>query len=132
MNLQIPLTGLLASSANLTARASNVANIDTKGPIPGRAEREGPKVYEAIQPQQTAVAGGGGVRTVFRPTTPPYLQQYEPEQPYADEAGMVAVPNVDLAREAIGSILDRTTYKANAKAFQVIAETERELLNLKT
>lgn len=101
------LSGLMASTAQLTASASNVANAHTSVPLAG-----------ADWGPATNVTIGG------QATTP----AYDPQSPYANEDGLVAMPNVDIAREAVNQMVARQSFQANLNTIRIADEMQRSLL----
>jgi flagellar basal-body rod protein FlgC len=131
------LSGMTANMLRLRNSASNVANAQTRGTIPSSppsqpvpASGSGQQVYQAVRTQLTATPNGG-VAASSTPTLPSYLIEYDPTAPYANEQGLVAAPNVDLAREAVEQIVAEHSYKANIATIRTAAEMERSLLDLK-
>jgi flagellar basal-body rod protein FlgC len=78
---------------------------------------------------QVATAGGGTAANVA-PVSPTYVPQFAPGSPFADQNGLVAAPNVDLANEAVQQIIARYEFTANAKVMQVNAQMMQSLLNI--
>jgi len=61
--------------------------------------------------------------------SPAYVEQYEPYAPYADSAGMVATPNVDLVDEAISQMVAKNAYLANLAVISTANEMESALID---
>lgn len=133
----ISLSGLNAQSQRLAASASNVANVRSNGALPGAdgAVPAGqPQAYQPIQTTQSAQSQGGqpaGTRATYTPITPAYIQEYSPDESFANSDGLVAAPNVDLAAERVNQINAAAAYKANAAAFRTEDEMVKSLLNAK-
>ncbi|HYC03385.1 MAG TPA: flagellar basal body rod C-terminal domain-containing protein [Azospirillaceae bacterium] len=141
------LSGALTQSQRLANSATNIANARTTGalpPPPGGPQAGGPPPpggpegtpppFQPLAGGQEAVAGpngGQGTRPVFRPANPSYLPEYAPESPFANPDGLVAAPNVDLARERVEQMQGLRSYQANLAALRTANEMEREILNLK-
>lgn len=64
--------------------------------------------------------------------SPSYTAQSDPSAPFANEDGLVAAPNVDLASEFVQMATAKYSFIANAKVIQAYAETEQTLLDIKT
>ena len=129
VGMNISISGMSASAARLSASASNIANARTIGALSAR----GPVAYQPIEVVQVSMGEGAsiaGATASYRPRTPAYVGAYDPEQPFADERGMVAVPNVDLAEEVVGSLEAAATFRANLAAFKVQADTTKTLLEV--
>jgi flagellar basal-body rod protein FlgC len=129
--LSIATSGLVAASRRLEVSASNIANAQDTGPLPDAPNAESfPPVYRAQRVDQVDVAGGGTVANVST-VSPGYVTQYDPSAPFADKDGLVAVPNVDLANEAVQQITARVEFAANARVIQVYSEMMKTLLDIK-
>ena len=124
----IALSGLNAQSRRMTATASNVANALTSGPVPSQdpsAPASG--VYKRLQTQLTPVTGGGegaGVKATITEDPNGYSVVYDPNSAFANAEGMIAVPKVDLAQEAVDLISEKIAFKANLS----VIKTEEEML----
>lgn len=130
--INIAGSGLLASVARLNASASNVANINTVGPVRKAApsgtatDRAGP--YQPVEIRQEAVPGGGvsSIAALRRPSSVPVA---DPASPMADDQGMVAAPNVDPVRERIEQTAALRAYQANLSVIRTADTMEGALLD---
>ena len=120
------LSGLQASMMRLNASASNVANIESTGPvppvspaqpIPPRQQPNQASVYQAIRAQQSDVKGGGTIAT-YKPVSPSYRLRPDPTSPHANAQGLVGAPNVDLAGELTEQLSAQLAFKANLKVIE--------------
>lgn len=133
----ISASGLYAQSQRLTASASNVANARSRGALPaadGSTPPDSTQAYQPVQTTQTALSQNGqpgGTRTTFTPITPAYLPEYAPDESFANQSGVVAAPNVDLASERINQISAAAAYKANVAALRTEDEMVKSLLDAK-
>jgi flagellar basal-body rod protein FlgC len=134
------LSGFQAASVRLDARSSNIANVQSNGPLPTNPGPTpgatppvsgGPSVYQAVEPVTQATVGGGA-KTLLSPTTPGYVQQYDPNSSFANSDGLVAAPNVDLAGQITASIADSAYSKTNAAIIRTGDELLRQAINLKS
>ncbi len=134
------LSGFQAGNQRLDARASNIANAQSNGPIPttgpnqpvsGGTATTGRQVYQAVSADTQAQAGGGA-RTLLSPTLPSYVQQYDPGSSDASDQGYVAAPNVDASGQLIGSIADAAYSKANASVIRTADDLLKQAINLKS
>jgi flagellar basal-body rod protein FlgC len=126
----IAASGMAAASLRLQVSANNVANVSDTGPLPGTANAANfSAAYVPLQVNQVASAGGGTTASVA-PVSPSYVPQFDPGAPFADQNGLVAAPNVDLASEAVQQIIARYEFAANAKVMQVNAQMMQSLLNI--
>ena len=123
--INIALSSLQANTERVRVSANNVANAGTTGaldPATGRA---------AYTPQDVVAVtdgSGGGVQTRVVDRNPATVAAYSPNDPNANEEGMIAVPNVDLADEAVKFKLAETSYKAALDVIKVAGKMEDELL----
>jgi flagellar basal-body rod protein FlgC len=132
-SLSIAVSGIEASFRRIEASANNIANINTVGRLPAtRGEVAG-----SYQPQRAVSlpvsdgqGGGLGVRTVLQPYEPAYYVAQQPDSPYANEQGLVAAPNVDLATEIIESKMAEIAYRANAQVIKAESERSKYLYDI--
>ncbi len=124
------LTGLASASKQLAASASNIANLQTVGSL----EEGGKAPYTPLRTQQTAVTdqsgNGQGVQTSFTARENPFVPAFDPDSPFADENGIIGVPNINLAEEAVNLNLAELQYKANLKTIQTASELSDELFRI--
>ena len=123
--IAIALTGLNSSALRLNASASNIANLSTIGSLidPDNAP------YTPLTTESSTVGTTGGVRTEFIPKTPSFTPAYDPDSPFADENGIIGVPNINLAEEIVNLKLAEITYKANLHTIKVAGSLFDELLD---
>ena len=137
--LSIATSGLSAASLRLNVAANNIANQLTTGPLPASSVSGSsggsttgsnfPAAYAAEQVNQTAQASGGTVATVST-ASPGTLAQYDPSAPYANQDGLVAAPNVDLASQFVQLLTAKYSFAANAKVIQAYDNTTKSLLDI--
>src|SRR5262249_7008348 len=116
-SLSIALSGLTASTRQLAASASNIANSRTTGP----------RASQPIQTVQQSLAGpgqAGGVIASDQPIDPSTVQEYDPSAPGANADGMVAAPNVDPIAETVAQMTALDSYELN---LQVLEKSDRML-----
>lgn len=114
-------SALSAQSARLNAVASNLANADSVAGADGQPYRAKQVVFAA-----KPVAGGGiGVRVtgVVDSAAPPRIL-YDPNNPAANEQGMVAMPNVNVVEEMVNMISASRAYQSNVE----VMNTARTLM----
>jgi len=132
------VSGLAASTAELVASASNVANAQTVGPLAGPgwgpaaivgAAVTGPaaQAYQPLTAVQSTTPGGG-VAARFAPVSPGTQPAYDPQSPYADAQGLVAQPGVDPNQEAVNQIGALSAFRANLAVLQVSDDMQKSLL----
>jgi len=128
--------------------ASNIANANTTGPLPATggsspspaAGSPGiaptfPAAYVPLRVDQVSQSSGstpGGTVATVSTVSPSYTAQSDPSAPFANQDGLVAAPNVDLANEFAQLVTAKYSFIANAKVIQAYAETTDSLLDITT
>ena len=139
--LSIATSGLNAASLRLNVAASNIANISTTGPLPATggsgtsANANFPAVYQPLQVNQADQTSGstpGGVTATVSTVSPGFVPQYDPNAPFANQDGLVAAPNIDLASQFVELLVAKYTFAANAKVIQSYSDTTKSLLDITT
>jgi len=126
--LSIALSGLDAARQSLAISADNVANAESDGALPNGAGAGAPAPYQPLEVVQQPLPGGG-TRAAVTPLDPTYVAQFAPELPFADQQGLVAAPNVDLATERVDQLAAINAYRANLRVIEVAQELDRETLD---
>lgn len=123
------LSGMNAAATRIGVSANNVANSQSTV-----AEQNGQTVNKPYVPQQVEqkTQGSGGVSTSLRDVSPPSVPVFTPENPVANEAGIVQLPNVDLAQETANQLLASNTYKANLNVMKRADEMYQSLLDIQS
>jgi flagellar basal-body rod protein FlgC len=131
----------------LNVAASNIANVLTTGPLPatgGPGASGGgavsssnnsnlPAVYVPLQVNQVDRSSGstpGGTVATVSAVSPGFVPQYDPSAPYANQDGLVAAPNVDLASEFVQLLTAKYAFAANAKVVQTYHDTTKSLFDI--
>ena len=128
----IAVSGMAAATRRLAISARNVANAFSAGPLPSADAsilQRDPAAYRPLRVDQVETAGGG-TRAIVTPSAPAYLVAYDPTAPYADGYGMVAMPNVDFASEAIDRLIARYSFTSNALVLRGHAQMMKSLLDV--
>jgi flagellar basal-body rod protein FlgC len=128
----IALSGMNAATRRLDVSASNVANVMTTGALPnadGTVPAGAPQAYDPLEVVQTASAGGG-VQTSVTTATPSTIATSDPQAPFANQDGLVAAPNVDLAQELVGQMLASYSFAANATVMKADNRMTETLLDV--
>lgn len=141
----IATSGLSAASLRVNVAASNIANVRTTGPLPASGASAGagssstssayPAAYVPLRVDQVDQSSGstpGGTIATVSTVSPSYAAQSDPSAPYANQDGLVAAPNVDLANEFVQLATAKYSFIANAKVIQAYSETTESLLDIKT
>lgn len=128
--IQIALSGMQAAAKQTGAAASNIANQQTVGSLddPDNAP------YTPLTVQQGSLKGtdgqGFGVKADFAPKNPAFVPAYDPDSPFANEEGVIGVPNVDMAEEAVNLTIARASYKAGAAVIRTASDMDDALLSI--
>jgi flagellar basal-body rod protein FlgC len=146
--LSVATSGLSAASLRVSVAASNIANVQTTGPLPasggsGTSAGAGssgiaptfPAAYVPLRVDQVSQSSGstpGGTVATVSTVSPSYTAQSDPSAPFANQDGLVAAPNVDLANEFAQLAIAKYSFIANAKVIQAYSETEDALLDITT
>jgi len=126
----IAVSGLNVANLRLQVAASNIANARSSGPLPRTPNPENfPSAYSPLRVNQVDSLGGGPNATVTE-ISPATMAAFDPSAPYADDRGMVASPNVDLANELLQTLLARFNYAANAQVIRADAQMSATLLDI--
>jgi flagellar basal-body rod protein FlgC len=128
----IALSGLNAASRRLQVSASNVANAQSTGAVPnanGTVPAGAPQAYAPLQVVQSASAGGG-VQTSVTRVTPSTTTVFDPQASFANQDGLVAAPNVDLAQEFVGQLLASYSFAANVAVLKTNDQNTKSLLDI--
>lgn len=118
--LDIALSGARAAWRRLEISAANVANVRSGGSV--ASDREPPPgLYRPQRAVETSQAQGG-VETAVKPVEPAFT--FAPD----GDGGVQALPNVNLAHEAIEQRLALRAYEANLAVIRTADETQKRLL----
>jgi flagellar basal-body rod protein FlgC len=143
--LSIATSGLSAASLRLDVTASNIANALTTGPLPpadgsnasGNAGNSNSSsnfsAYVPLQVNQVDQTNGstpGGTAAVVSTVSPSFVPQFDPTSPFANQDGLIAAPNVDLASQFIQLLTAKYDFAANAKVIQAYDNTQQSLLDI--
>ncbi len=129
----------------MSVAASNIANISTTGPLPasgGSSTSAGagssgiaptfPAAYVPLRVEQVGQSSGsipGGTVATVSAVSPSFTAQSDPGAPFANQDGLVAAPNVDLAGEFVELATAKYSFIANAKVIQAYSEMTESLLD---
>ena len=115
--LDISTSGLIAQRIQLDTIAGNIANAQTTRRLDGRS---GPFMRRVALLAEGAAGGGAGVHVqgVVEDTRNQPRLVKDPSHPDADENGIVAYPNIDMATEMINAMVAVRAYEANVTAME--------------
>lgn len=120
----IALTGLNSASLRINSSAANIANINTTGSL---SDINNPP-YTPTTTQSTALGASDGVHTNIIAKDQAFTPSFDPNSPFANKNGLIGVPNINLAEEAVNIKLAALSYKANLSTINVAGELFDELL----
>jgi flagellar basal-body rod protein FlgC len=129
----IAVSGMNAAARRLEISAVNVANVSTTGALPnadGTTPSGAPKAFSPLELVQTDVAGGG-TQTSVTTAKPATTAISDPQAPFANQDGMVAAPNVDLATEMISQLVAKYSFAANATVLKADDQMTKTLLDIR-
>ncbi len=124
--MSISTSGLNAAATRLEASASNIANAQSSGPLPDASGSS--NAYQPLRVTQSDVKGGGVSARLTR-IPDPYVTTSDPTSPDANEDGLVAMPNVDMAGEMVNILTARMSYEASAKTMKVANDMMKTTLD---
>lgn len=125
--MNIARSGLEASMLRLTVSASNIANAQSTGVVPGRGA--GPSAYQPVR-ADLSPSVGGGVQGRLVAVDPAYRLTYDPASVHANADGMIAEPNIDVTDELVETLSAKLAFQANLKVVATASELERRSLDL--
>jgi flagellar basal-body rod protein FlgC len=125
----IGLSGMQAATRRVEAVATNVANGQSSGTLPGAPG--GPGTNPAFEPVRVTLSEGasGGVTASLSRDASAVSPVYDPTSPNANAAGMVGMPEVDLATQAVDLIAAKLQYEASAKIVRAARDMEKTALD---
>lgn len=129
-SLSIALSGLAAQGTRLSAAASNIANVLTTGRVPD-ANSPASTVYKPLIVSLTSIQAGG-VRAQIYEDPQEFTTVFNPSDPNANSEGLIATPNIDLARELVSLIETKAAFKANLSVIKTQEDMQDSLLNIIT
>ena len=128
--LSIAVSGLSAASLRVSVAASNIANARTTGPLPASGG-SGTPAYVPLRVDQVTQSSGsmlGGTAATVSAVSPSFTAEFDPSAAFANQDGLVAAPNVDLASEFAELTTAKYSFIASAKVIQAYAEMTDWLL----
>ena len=130
----IALSGMRDSVLRISNAVTNIVNASSTSRVPSTTSEQ----TTNFQPQDVVTLSqeGGdqalGVRSVLTPRDPAYRIVAGGSSTFANEQGLIAAPNVDLASEIVATKLAELTYSANAAVIKAAKENDEKLLDTLT
>jgi flagellar basal-body rod protein FlgC len=128
------LSGAVAAARREEVAASNIANLRSRGAprdSDATTAADGTPLFRPGQVVETSNAGGG-VRASVVAVDPTSIQQYDPDAPDANAAGVVDRPNVDLGDQQAQQIVAQRAFEANLKVVQTADDLLESVLDIKS
>lgn len=137
--LDISASGLTAQRMRMDIISENIANATTTRTASGQpyrrkvvtlTQRGGLSFSSHLNQALSPRAGSGVVASAIRMDTSPFILDYDPTHPDADETGYVHYPNVDEARELIDMMAVTRAYEANVTALNATKNMAMKALEI--
>jgi flagellar basal-body rod protein FlgC len=128
-------SALSVERTRIEVAVSNMANAESTRSADGKPYRRRDVLLQA-DPVNTfdlalGHAGATGVKVAgIVADQTPFRTRYEPSHPHADQAGFVALPNVDASEEMVDMLGASRAYQANLAAIGLIKEMVAKALEL--
>lgn len=128
-SLAVTATGMTAFKSWINAVSDNVANVNTTRPTSEPAFQERFVHVSARQASRDSIGGGVKVDHIeFGPAEGVLV--YEPDNPMADEQGMVRRPQMNLSDQMTALILAQRGYQANVTVFERARDAYQRALEI--
>lgn len=128
-SLNVSASGLAAQRTRLNATASNIANVNTTRTEEGGPYRRQDPVFRSYM--EARGVAGVEVAEIQEDQADPRLV-FDPGHPDADQAGYVAMPNINLVEEMVNMISSQRGYDANATSIDTARKMARSAIELAT
>ena len=126
--LDIAMSGAIVSRTWMDAISDNVANVNTVRPPEEEPFRARLVVAESVR-SADGTPGGVRVDSIVEAGGEPGLV-YDPNNPIADENGLVVRPLVDLGQQMSDLVLASRTYEANLSVIDRVRDTYMAALRI--
>ncbi len=122
-------SALAAQSMRMKVTAENIANSESTGSTPGSDPYRRKTV--SFAQELDAVTGATNVRVSDIGTdSSPFIVEYQPGHPAADEKGNVKMPNVNVIVEMTDMKMAARSYEANLQVIRQGREMSASLVDL--
>ncbi|HHX59576.1 MAG TPA: flagellar basal body rod protein FlgC [Epulopiscium sp.] len=139
-SIDISASGLTAQRLRLDVISQNIANVNTTRTEDGGPYRRKAVIFEekkAQQPFSEVLSSSkqgqasGGVRVSrIEEDASPFVMNYDPGHPDANEEGYVAMPNVNIVSEMVNMISASRSYEANVTAMNAMKSMATKALEI--
>ena len=137
-SLGAPASGMRVYQTWINALSDNVANVSTVNPTGEPAFQERYVVARAsggsaVAPAGAGASGGIGEGAYVAGTEYGDAEGrmvYQPDHPYADENGMVRMPDMDLSTQMTNLIIAQRAYQANVTVFERARDSYQRALEI--
>lgn len=130
---QIAGSAMTAQSVRLNTVASNLANAETAAGSAAEVYRARKPVFAALFAEGAAAGQLAGARVQVLDvveSTEPVRQTYEPDNPLADETGMVFYPNVNAVAEMTDMMAAARAFESSVEVLGRVKSMQQSLLRL--
>lgn len=130
--IDVTASALNAEKIRLEIISQNIANVQTtRGPDGLPYKRKEVSFEAELQQVGDGSRTATGVRVAdITDDKTPGQRIYNPSHPHADAAGMVEMPNVNLAREMVDLIAASRTYEANLSVVRTARQMAQQALQI--
>lgn len=127
-------SGMNAESQRMRASAGNMANSNVTAGTPDDVYRAQYPVFKAVQQQANhfmdeKLVAGVEVAGIYESEAEP-IQRYEPNNPLADEDGLVYAPNISYVEEMANMISASRAYQINVEMVNTAKQLMQRTLQL--
>lgn len=136
-SMRVSASGLDAQTKRMNTISSNIANAESTGPegpykkkdavMAAQTDRE--SFGEILQNELDENVQGVQVTEIAEDQAPPRMV-YNPQHPYANAEGYVAMPNVNTVAEMANMISAQRSYEANVTAMNAAKAMAQKALEI--
>ncbi|NMG63529.1 flagellar basal body rod protein FlgC [Azoarcus indigens] len=128
---QIAGSAMTAQSLRLNTVASNLANAQTASATENETYRARKPVFASIYERSGEQVAGARVQVLdVVESTEPLRQAYEPDNPLANEDGMVFYPNVNSVAEMTDMMAASRAFESSVEVLGRVKSMQQSLLRL--
>lgn len=130
-NLDIARSGLRTHHTWVDAIADNIANANTVRPMDEAAFQARYVEAVSLNRDRTAAGKGGGVGvSEIRESSAEGIVSYEPDNPLANEDGLVRRPDMDFGAQMASLIVAQRAYQANVSVMERARDAYQTALSI--